>query len=174
MSQEYYKHRQRVFEGERFDIDRLHIEGSDGQLHVREVIRHPGAVVLLPLIDDDHLVMIENRRPTVAATLLELPAGTRDPDEPFEATAARELVEETGYEAGSLRRVHTFYSAPGISDEVMQLFVATELTPRDQRLDAVEQITPRIVTRDEADTMIREDRVADGKTLVGLYFWLSR
>ena len=70
-----------VLEGERFDVYQMELNGSDGKVYHREVIRHPGAVVLLPLVDADIVVLIQNHRPTVGETLLELPAGTREPDE---------------------------------------------------------------------------------------------
>ena len=91
-----------VLQGARFNVHEMELLGSDGKTYRREVIHHPGAVVLLPLLDQDTVVLIENSRPSVGETLLELPAGTRESDEPPEQTAARELVEETGYHAGRL------------------------------------------------------------------------
>ena len=85
-------HERLVLEGARFNVHEMQLTGSDGKQYVREVIRHPGAVVLLPLLDDDTVVLIRNRRPSVGETLFELPAGTREPDESAETTAARELV----------------------------------------------------------------------------------
>ncbi|TWU49728.1 NUDIX hydrolase [Rubripirellula reticaptiva] len=161
-----------VFEGTRFDIHQMELTGSDGKTYHREVIRHPGAVVLLPLLDADTVVLIENRRPTVNETLLELPAGTREPDEPAEATAARELIEETGYHAGSLVKLHEFYSAPGICDELMHLYLATDLTAGDPAREAVEQIENHVASRSDVLRYIREGRIRDAKTLVGLYAFL--
>nr|WP_068259074.1 NUDIX hydrolase [Rubripirellula obstinata] len=148
------------------------IAGSDGKHYHREVIRHPGAVVLLPLIDQDTVVLIENGRPTVGETLLELPAGTREVGEPAETTAARELVEETGYHAKRLDCLHEFFSAPGISDELMHLYAASGLTEGSAAREAVEQIENRIVTRNEVAQLIAEGKIRDGKTLIGLYIFL--
>lgn len=161
-----------VLRGSRFDVHSMELIGDDGKTYHREVIRHPGAVVLLPLLDRDHVVMIENHRPTVVATLFELPAGTREPNESAEATAGRELIEETGYRAGNLELIHEFYSAPGICDELMHLYVARDLTLGEPDREAVEQITNRIASRDEIAHWMRSGQIRDAKTLVGLYAFL--
>lgn len=165
-------HERLILEGARFNVHEMQLTGSDGKQYVREVIRHPGAVVLLPLLDDDRVVLIRNGRPTVGETLLELPAGTREPEEAAEKTAARELVEETGYQAGSLTQLHEFYSAPGICDELMHLYVARDLTPGDHQREATEQIENQIASREEITCWIGEGRIRDAKTLVGLYAFL--
>lgn len=161
-----------VLRGARFNVHEMELVGSDGQSYVREVIRHPGAVVLLPLLGDDRVVLIENRRPSVGETLLELPAGTREPDEDPQQTAARELTEETGYRAGSLTQLHEFYSAPGICDELMHLFVARDLTEGEHQREATEQIENRPASRDQIKEWIASGRIRDAKTLVGLYAYL--
>ena len=161
-----------VLEGERFDVYRMELNGSDGKVYHREVIRHPGAVVLLPLVDADTVVLIQNHRPTVGETLLELPAGTREPDESPEQTAARELIEETGYRAGMLQKMCEFYSAPGICDELMHLYVATDLTAGQHAREAVEQIENQLVHRNEVHGLIAQGTIRDAKTLVGLYAFL--
>ena len=161
-----------LLKGARFNVHRIMLTGDDGQLYQREVVRHPGAVVLLPILDDGRVVMIENTRPTVGETLLELPAGTREPEEEAVVTASRELIEETGYRAGKLELIHEFYSAPGICDELMYLYRATELVAGEPNREATESIVNRIATRDEIRQWIAAGSVRDAKTLVGLYAYL--
>ncbi|KAA5540100.1 NUDIX hydrolase [Roseiconus nitratireducens] len=163
-----------LLRGARFNVHRLSLIGKDGKTYQREVVRHPGAVVLLPVLPDGRIVMIENVRPTVRETLLELPAGTREPGEPAESTAARELVEETGYSAGKLELLHEFYSAPGICDELMHLYLATELVEGDPHREATESIVNRIATPAEVSRWIDEAKIRDAKTLVGLYAYLRQ
>lgn len=162
-----------LLKGARFNVHRMTLTDNDGQLYVREVIRHPGAVVLLPILDDGRVVLIENTRPSVGETLLELPAGTREPEEQAIVTASRELIEETGYTAGKLELIHEFYSAPGICDELMHLYRATELVAGDPRREATEVIENRIATKDEITDWIKDGTIRDAKTLVGLYAFLS-
>ncbi|MGB1926420.1 MAG: NUDIX hydrolase [Rubripirellula sp.] len=161
-----------LLKGNRFDVHMMHLEGSDGKTYEREVIRHPGAVVLIPRLDPDTVVLIENTRPTVGETLLELPAGTMEWGEDPMATAQRELIEETGYRADRFTLLHQFYSAPGISDELMYLYIAEGLSPGEHQREAVEQIENRIATRSEMIQWIAEGKIRDGKTLIGLYAFL--
>jgi ADP-ribose pyrophosphatase len=162
-----------LLRGARFNVHRMNLTDNDGKLYEREVIRHPGAVVLLPILNDGRVVLIENTRPAVAETLLELPAGTREPDEQAIVTASRELIEETGYSAGKLELIHEFYSAPGICDELMHLYRATELLEGDPQREATEVIVNRIATKDEITGWIKDGTIRDAKTLVGLYAFLS-
>jgi len=158
----------------RFSIHEMEVCDSAGKVRTREVVRHPGAVVLLPILECGGIVMIDNHRHSVGQTLLELPAGTIEVGEPPESTAHRELIEETGYHAEKLEKVHEFYSCPGICDELMHLYFATGLTAGEPDREATEQIENRIVATDQILTLIREGQIRDAKTLVGLYAFLSR
>ena len=158
----------------RFTVNAMTMVDKHGNTVMREVVRHPGAVVLLPILADGRVVMIENYRRTVDQTLLELPAGTIEIGEPPLETAVRELIEETGYRTGQLTKVHEFYSCPGICDELMHLYAATELEAGDPEREATEQIENRIVTRDEIKTLIQAGQIRDAKSLVGLYWYLMQ
>ena len=157
-----------VFEGRRFRVQRMVQVTPDGQRHVREVVRHPGAVTILPLLDDGRICLIENYRVAVDQTLVELPAGTLEPGEDPQETARRELAEETGYRAERIELLATFYMSPGILDEKMYLYLATSLQPGPTALDPGEDLRPLLATWDEALEMARQGRIQDAKTLVGL------
>jgi ADP-ribose pyrophosphatase len=157
-----------LFEGQRFRVERAVQVTPDGARHVREVVRHPGAVVVLPLLDDGRICFVRNYRVAVAETLIELPAGTLEPDEDPKETALRELAEETGYRAGRIEHLFTFWMSPGILDERMYLYLAENLTPGPMALEAGEDIRPLLCTWQEVLEMAERGDIRDAKTLVGL------
>jgi ADP-ribose pyrophosphatase len=160
-----------LFQAQRFRIERVVQTTPDGSRHVREVVRHPGAVVILPLLDDGRLCFVRNYRVAVRQTLIELPAGTLEPDEPPGETALRELAEETGYRAGRMMHLLTFCMSPGILDEQMHLYLAEQLQPGPMALEAGEDIQPLLCTWDEALEMSRRGEIRDAKTLVALLYY---
>jgi len=143
---------------------------ADGRRIEREVIRHPGAVVVLPILDEGlsgSIVFVRNLRPPIGH-VLEAPAGTIEPGEDPASCAHRELIEETGYRAATLRPLGWFYTTPGITDERMHAFVATDLThvgasPEDD--EALEAVT---IPAREALSMLDRGEINDGKTIVAL------
>ncbi len=155
----------------RFRVVRVVHDRPDGTQTSREVVRHPGSVVLVPCVDSDRVCLIRNFRPAVGKTLIELPAGTLEPHEPPDICAARELIEETGYRAGALTELTSFFAAPGILDEQMHVFAATDLTPGPPAREADEEIDNFIVSWDQALNMIRTGEIHDAKTIVGLLFY---
>jgi len=160
-----------LYEGRRFRVERVVQVTPDGTGHEREVIRHPGAVTVLPLFDDGRVCLIRNYRVAVEQTLYELPAGTLEPGEDPHETARRELAEETGYRADAIEKLAEFYTTPGVLDEVMHLYLATGLTAGPMRLESGEDIEPQVLPWDEALAMARDGRIRDAKTLVGLLFY---
>jgi ADP-ribose pyrophosphatase len=155
----------------RFDVEQVHFRTSDGASHERAVIRHPGAVAVIPLLDDDRVCLIRNDRIGVGRELVELPAGTLEPDEPPEETAERELWEETGFRAGRITPLKSFFLSPGILDERMHLFVAEQLTETTPHREAGERIENYVVRWDVAMRMIEQGEIEDAKTLVGLLLY---
>jgi ADP-ribose pyrophosphatase len=145
--------------------------GPGGEPVRRDVVLHPGAVAVLPLVDDGHVCLLRNRRPAVGEVLWEIPAGTLEPGEPVEAAAARELAEETGYRAGSWRKLGAFYPSPGVLSERTHLFVACDLTPGAMRPEADESLEPHVVPWAQALGWAVDGTVRDAKTLVALLLW---
>ncbi len=156
---------------DRFQVVEVANRGASGEVVRRPIVRHPGAVVILPEVDERHLCLIRNYRVSVDRTLLELPAGTRDPDEPPERTAARELVEETGYRAERLERLRTFYTAPGVLDEQMHLYLAQGLHAGQAAREAGEEIENQVLPWQEAVRLALDGTIEDAKTLVGLLLY---
>ena len=156
--------------GKIFQVVRKTLVSPGGKRRERQVIRHPGAVVLLPLLDDGRIVLIRNYRIAAEEYLIELPAGTLEPNEEPLAAAHRELAEETGYRARRMERLTTFYSSPGILEERMHLYRATGLQPGPTELQGDEEIETLLTTREDALAMIRDGRIKDAKTLVGLLY----
>lgn len=161
-----------VFTSRKFRVARLTVASDGDGPRVMDIVRHPGAVVILPILSPREIVMIRNRRPAVGCELWELPAGTLDqPGESIEAAAARELEEEAGYVAGGWTRLCEMHPSPGILDERIVAFTATDLRPTRQRLDPGERITVEIVTTEQALAMCRDGTITDAKTLVTLLRW---
>jgi len=157
--------------GRRVKIEQRVLARRDGRRELRELVVHPGSVVLLPLLEDGRIVMIRNHRWAVDRTLLELPAGTLEPGEDPAVCAARELEEETGYRAAQLEPLIGFFPAPGGSDERMALFLARGLAASEQKLDQTEQIEVVPLALNDVLARIRANEIEDAKTIASvLYF----
>lgn len=160
-----------LLETRRFRVIRQRHRTPDGVEHVRDTVQHPGAVTIIPMVDERHVCLIHNYRVAVDQHLIELPAGTLEPNEAPEATAARELEEETGYRAAKIEKLHAFYMSPGILNERMHLYLATGLTEGPTNMDAGEQIENLVVPWSEAVAMARDGRIQDAKSLVGILLY---
>lgn len=156
---------------ERFRVEEVQRETQDGVMHTRAVIRHPGAVTIIPMVDAEHVCLIRNFRVSVGETLVELPAGTLEPPEAPEATAHRELIEETGYRAERLAKLHAFYLSPGILDERMHLYVAEQLEQIGAAREVGEEIENFVVSWGEAIELVHSGTIQDAKTIVGLLMY---
>jgi ADP-ribose pyrophosphatase len=157
-----------LFVARRFKVLRRIQQTADGLRHVREIIEHPGAVAIVPMVAADRVCLIRNYRIAVDETLWELPAGTLDHDEPPLDTARRELIEETGYRCASIEKFGELCMSPGILNERMHMFVATGLVPGPTALEGGEEIETVVVPWDEALAMIDRGEIRDAKTVAGL------
>lgn len=159
--------RRTLHKGRKFDFEILTVlqRGRETQ---RENVHHPGAVVVVPVLDDGRIVLIRNHRLSVGERLWECCAGTMEPPEPPELCAARELVEETGYRAATITPLGWFYTTPGLTDERMHAFVATGLAHVGQDLEDDESIAVEAVPADRVLEMIDSGELRDAKSMTAL------
>jgi ADP-ribose pyrophosphatase len=167
-----------IHSGRKYDFEQVSFPGEDGSVLTRDIVRHPGAVVVLPVLagaagESDRIVMVNQYRVTVGSRIWELPAGTRDRSEDPEVCARRELEEETGYSAATMSCLGRFYTTPGLTDELMWAYVAKGLTFIGQRLEADEHLTAHAVIVDDAWKMLDRGEITDAKTILVL-LWARR
>jgi ADP-ribose pyrophosphatase len=162
----------RLFQAKRFAVEEVYEPLPDGRELVRNIVRHPGAVVILPVVDDEHVCLIHTFRIAINRWNLELPAGTLDKGLPPMEVARLELQEETGYTCQTLIPVHTFAMSPGILDERMHFFVAEGLTLGETSQEEGEQMENRVLSWGEVDRLLRDREIIDAKTLVCLLWYM--
>ena len=163
-----------VLRGNSFSFMSDEVLLPNGRTAQRNYVRYPGAVVIIPFLDDKNIIMIEQLRYSVGEVLLELPAGKiDDPSEPNEAAAYRELLEETGYQAGAMEYLFSYYPAVGYSSEIIHAFRATKLNKAEQQPDEDEIIEPLVMEFSEALDKVYNGSIRDSKTIL-LLLYLQR
>ena len=160
--------KQVIFTGSKIRLELHHLENEEGDRIRREVCVHPGAVVILPILDDGRILLIRNRRYGIAQYLIELPAGTLEKNEDPMNCAGRELLEETGHLAGRLQALNSFFSSPGVMTEKLYAFAAYDLEQETTALDEGEEIEVMPTDLDDAIQMIRDGQIQDAKTIATL------
>jgi ADP-ribose pyrophosphatase len=160
-----------VYDGGVLKVHRDRVTLPDGSEAWREHIRHPGAVAIIPLFDDGRVLLERQHRYPHRRDFIEIPAGKREPGEEALATAKRELLEETGYEAGEWTRLGVVQNAIAYSDEAIELFAARKLVLKERKLDEGEFIEILTVPFDEAVAMVRDGRITDAKSVSGLLWY---
>jgi len=158
-----------LLQGRVFKIRRDTLKTPDGRETKYEIIEHGGSVVIVPVDREGNVLFVRQYRHAAGADLLELPAGTRDGNEPYEECAAREIREETGMEAGKLQRVGDFYLAPGYSSEFMAVFLATNLEHNPLKADEDEFLQVEKYPVKDVDDMFQRGEAPDAKSLAA---WL--
>jgi ADP-ribose pyrophosphatase len=157
-----------IYEGRAFDVQRVHVHLPDGRNAIYDLVKHPGAVTLVPVDDAGNIWFVRQYRVGVGASLLELPAGTLEPGEDPEPAAAREIREEIGMAATKLQLLGEFYMAPGYSSEHMWVYLATGLRADPLPGDDDEFLKTEAIPVAEALQMARTGKIMDGKSLASL------
>jgi ADP-ribose pyrophosphatase len=160
-----------AFQGRMFGVRRDRVVEPSGVEVTREVVTHPGSVVVLPVFPDGRILLIRQYRHAVGQYLWELVAGSKDEGESFAQGAKRELEEETGYSTRKLTQILDIFPSPGFVSENMVIFVAEGLTKGTARPEADEKITQRIVTLRDVEAWIRSGKIRDAKSAAGILYY---
>lgn len=166
-----------IFEGHIIKVANGHFEGPDGQVFHRDIVRHPGAVSVVPYHGDGTVTMVRQYRAALDALLLEIPAGKRDVlDEPPVLTAHRELAEEVGLRAGTMEPLVEFVNSAGFTDEYSHVFLGTDLTEVERDVQGIEEenLTIERIQLADVPAMIADHRLLDVKSILGLTMLISR
>ena len=165
-----------LYHGKVFELIRENITLENGTTTDVEFIEHPGAAAIIPFLDDRRIVLLKQYRHALKKHIWEIPAGTLDPHEKIIDCAKRELIEETGYSASGWQKLGEITPVPGYSDERIHIYLATELQPAAQNLDADEVIQVQEVEFNKALEMIGNGEIQDAKSIAGLLMasaWLK-
>lgn len=163
-----------LHQGRHFSFKTDEVELPSGKTTTRDTVDHPGAVAIVPILDDGRILLVRQYRYAAGKELLEIPAGTLEQGEAPDTCARRELKEETGYTAGSMRKVLAMYMAPGYSNEVIHLYLATDLKAGEQKVENDEAITIEPYGPDELLAMMEKNTIEDAKTIAGVLSYLTR
>jgi ADP-ribose pyrophosphatase len=166
---------ERLYSGRIVNLERDTVRFPDGSLGQLEILRHPGASAAVPFVDDPssedpRVILIRQFRHAADGYIWEIPAGRLDSEEPPEACASRELEEEAGMHAATIEHLTTIYTTPGFTDELIHLFMASDLTAVTHRREADEFMEVHERRWSEVMRMIRTGEIMDGKTLIALLF----
>ncbi|MBI4203559.1 MAG: NUDIX hydrolase [Betaproteobacteria bacterium] len=162
-----------VYRGGFFEVLRDEVRLPDGKTATREYIRHPGAVMIVPLLDEHTVILVRQFRYPLGRHFIEVPAGKMEPGEAPLATAKRELIEECGYEAATWQHLTTLHPCIGYSDERIELYVARDLRHVGSGLDDGEFLEVLSMPVDRALEWVRQGKITEVKAIIGL-MWLER
>lgn len=160
---------ERLYDGKIINLRRDRVRLPNGKEAAREVVEHPGAVAIVPVLPDGRIVLVRQFRHPVGQILLEIPAGKLDAGEQPDACARRELEEEIGHRAGKLTKKAAIFTGPGFTNEIIHIYVAEELQKTALHPDEDEFLEVSAFTPDQIRQLIRTGQICDAKTLAGLY-----
>lgn len=154
--------------GKNIIFKEIEVKLSTGRITARDIVEHPGSVGIIPLLDEETIILIEQYRSSIKKVLLEIPAGTIDKNEEPVECARRELIEETGYQSNEIKKIIEGYTSPGYTSEKIHMFLATQLkyigsTPEDDEI-----IKLRKVKMKDLEKMIENREIEDMKTICGI------
>lgn len=163
---------QSIFSGKVISLQVDDVELPNGAHSKREIIKHPGAVAVIAITPQNKIVMVEQYRKALERSVVEIPAGKLEPGEEPIVTAARELEEETGYVSGKMEHLISFYTSPGFADEIVHVYVATELKQKENpaSCDEDEFVEVMELTLEEAQQYIQEKKIYDAKTAYAVQY----
>lgn len=155
-----------IYQGKVIHLQVDEVTLPNGKTAKRELVKHPGAVAVIPITKDNKIVFVEQYRKPLEKSLIELPAGKLDEGESPLAAAVRELEEETGYTTNQLSFIASFYTSPGFADELMHLYITDQIEPLEHpaSTDEDEFVEVLELTLDEAKQYVEEERIHDAKT----------
>jgi ADP-ribose pyrophosphatase len=165
-------HSEKIFSGKVISLFLEDVELPNGKTSKREIIKHPGAVAILAITDENKIIMVEQFRKALERTIVEIPAGKIEKGEDPVVCARRELEEETGYECKSLELLISFYTAPGFADEIIHVYIAKGLVKKEDSapLDEDEFVNLEELTLEEAIQAIKEQKIYDAKTIFAVQY----
>ncbi len=163
-----------VHAGKKYSFKTDEVQLPNGKTTTRDIVDHPGAVAIVPILDDGRILLVKQYRYSAGKDILEIPAGTLEKGEAPDTCARRELSEETGYTAGSMKKILTMYMAPGYSNEVIYLYFATQLKQGEKHTEDDEDITVEAYGADEILEMMEKNTIEDAKTIAGVLSFLTR
>ncbi|MHA6251039.1 NUDIX hydrolase [Oceanobacillus sp. CAU 1775] len=159
-------HTEQIFDGKIISLQVDEVELPNGEKSQREIVKHPGAVAVIPITEDNKIVFVKQYRKPLEKTLIEIPAGKLDNNEQPLAAAIRELEEETGYTTKELSFVTSFYTSPGFANELMYIYITNTLEKLEEPIpgDDDEFIEILELTLDEAKELVEQEKIHDAKT----------
>ncbi|SDW55312.1 ADP-ribose pyrophosphatase [Marininema mesophilum] len=167
-------HSKTIFEGRVIRVQLDTVELPNGNTSTRELVMHSGAVAVMAINSENRMVFVRQYRKPLEREILEIPAGKLEPGEDPDDCARREMEEETGYQAATLKKVSSFYTSPGFADEILYLYEGTGLTEGEARPDEDEFVERVELTLEEAFWAMEAGEICDAKTVAALYWWKSK
>lgn len=163
-----------IYKGKIISLQLDEVSLPDGGTSYREVVKHPGAVAIMAITDENKLLFVRQYRKALEKTIYEIPAGKLDVGEEAEVCAKRELREETGYRAAKWHKIAGFYTSPGFADEYIHLFEASQLTAGETSLDQDEFVECVALTWEECMEKVASEEICDAKTLYAITLWQQK